>query len=61
MRLIDTLADALAGRRMLLVVDNCEHVIDTVTTTVAAILGRSGNVRILATSREALGLTASQS
>ena len=28
--MIDTLADALAGRRMLLVLDNCEHVIDAV-------------------------------
>ena len=55
-RLVDTLADALAGRRMLLVVDNCEHVIDAIASTVAAILGRSGNVRILATSREALGV-----
>jgi predicted ATPase/class 3 adenylate cyclase/DNA-binding CsgD family transcriptional regulator len=54
--MIDTLAGALAGRRMLLVLDNCEHVIAAVTRTVAAILGRSGNVRILATSREALGV-----
>ena len=55
-RLVDTLADALAGRRMLLVVDNCEHVIEAIASTVAAILGRAGNVRILATSREALGV-----
>ena len=26
-RLIDTVADALGGRRLLLVVDNCEHVV----------------------------------
>jgi adenylate/guanylate cyclase family protein/NB-ARC domain-containing protein len=54
--LVDTLADAVAGRRMLLVVDNCEHVIDAITSTVAAILARSGTVRILATSRESLGV-----
>ena len=40
--LVDTLAGALVGRRVLLVVDNCEHVIGAVTSTVAAILGRSG-------------------
>ncbi len=52
--LIDTVAEALAGRRSLLVVDNCEHVLAGAAATVAAILERSGSVQILATSREYL-------
>ena len=55
--LIDTIADALAGRRLLLVVDNCEHVLADAARAVDAILSRVGNVRILATSREVLGAT----
>ena len=54
--LIETIADALAGRRTLLVVDNCEHVLAPAARVIEAILGRVGNVRILATSREALGV-----
>ncbi|MEO8265390.1 MAG: LuxR C-terminal-related transcriptional regulator [Ilumatobacteraceae bacterium] len=56
--LIDTIADALAGRRMLLVVDNCEHVLGATAGAIETILGRAGNVRILTTSREPLGITA---
>ena len=55
--LIDTIADTLAGRRMLLVVDNCEHLRDATAATVEAILRRAGDTRVLATSREALGVT----
>ena len=54
--LIDTVADALAGRRMLLVVDNCEHVLERRAGTVGGDPRPAGNVRILATSREALGV-----
>lgn len=55
--LVHTLAETLAGRELLLVVDNCEHVIAAATSTITTILGRSGRVRIVATSREALGVT----
>src|SRR3954447_8187126 len=55
--LIDTVAEALAGRRLLLVVDNCEHVLAAALCAVGAILGRSGSVKVLATSRESLGVT----
>ena len=41
--LIDTVADALRGRRLLLVVDNCEHVLAATGSAVARILGRSGD------------------
>src|SRR5258706_14957857 len=43
---------------MLLVVDNCEHVLSAAAGAIGAILARAGNVRILATSREALAVTA---
>ena len=52
--LINTVAEALAGQRLLLVVDNCEHVLDAAASAVQTILGRSGNIKILATSRESL-------
>jgi len=52
--LIDTVAEALAGRRLLLVVDNCEHVVAGAASAIRAILDRSDSVRILATSRDYL-------
>jgi predicted ATPase/DNA-binding SARP family transcriptional activator/tetratricopeptide (TPR) repeat protein len=53
----DRLAAALAGRDLLLVVDNCEHVVDDVARLVARLLGACPSLRVLATSREALGIT----
>jgi predicted ATPase/class 3 adenylate cyclase len=52
--LLDTLLDYLQRRRLLLILDNCEHVIDEVRSVVAAILRGCPGVRILATSREPL-------
>ncbi len=54
--LIDTVADTLAGRQMLLVVDNCEHLRNSAAAAIAAILGRAGHTKVLATSREAVGV-----
>ena len=54
--LIDTVADTVAGQRMLLVVDNCEHLRDPVATAIEVILGRTGHTKVLATSREAVGI-----
>src|SRR5579871_984837 len=54
--LIDTVAEALAGRRLLLVVDNCEHVLAAARSAIETILERSTDVRIITTSREALGI-----
>ncbi|WP_345714234.1 ATP-binding protein, partial [Kineococcus glutinatus] len=51
-RLLDTLAD----RDVLLVVDNCEHVVDATAALVEELLARCPRVRVLATSREALGV-----
>lgn len=50
----DGLADHLAGRPVLLVLDNCEHVIEKSAELVARILARGSALRILATSREPL-------
>ena len=54
--LIDTVADALGGRRLLLVVDNCEHVLAAAGSAIETILARSEGVKIIATSREILAL-----
>jgi predicted ATPase len=53
----NSITNALAGRRLLLVVDNCEHVLDAIAELIAAILSAT-TVTVLATSREALGLEA---
>jgi predicted ATPase len=37
-----------------LVIDNCEHVLDAAGAAIANILGRDGNAKVLATSREYL-------
>jgi predicted ATPase/DNA-binding SARP family transcriptional activator len=52
----DRLVDALRARRMLLVVDNCEHVIDHAAELAGRLLRGCPGLRILATSREPLGL-----
>ena len=48
------LVAALRGRRMLLVLDNCMHLIDAVAELVSAIMRGAPDIRILATSREPL-------
>ena len=53
-------AAALEGRVRLLVFDNCEHVRDAAADLVEAILAHSATVRILATSREGLGVADEQ-
>ncbi len=50
----DGLARALADRDLLVVLDNCEHVLDGVAGLVAVLLERCRRVRVLATSRERL-------
>jgi diguanylate cyclase (GGDEF)-like protein len=52
-----SLVATLRERRVLLVVDNCEHVITPVAQTIAAILRGAPGVSVLATSRELLGIT----
>ncbi|HEV2216182.1 MAG TPA: adenylate/guanylate cyclase domain-containing protein [Candidatus Dormibacteraeota bacterium] len=51
---IDTLVEALAHRRLLLVMDNCEHLVDACAELADRLLRAAPKVRILTTSREAL-------
>ena len=53
-QLLDTLSEALQPRRLLLVLDNCEHVIEAAAQLAKALLRSCPGVKILATSREAL-------
>ncbi len=51
---IDTIASTIRDRRVLLVLDNCEHVIEASAELAGALLRRCSALRILATSRSAL-------
>ena len=53
---VDSVARFLAPKRLLLVLDNCEHVLDGVRPLVEAILRGCPRVVVLATSRERLGI-----
>ena len=54
--LVDSVVDALMEREALVVIDNCEHVLNAVRELVPSILARCSNVRVLATSRSSLGV-----
>jgi diguanylate cyclase (GGDEF)-like protein len=54
---LDSLVAALRERQLLLVVDNCEHLVANAARTIAAIVRDAPRVRVLATSREPLGVT----
>jgi predicted ATPase len=56
----ESVAAALEGRTRLLVLDNCEHVVEAAADLVDAILARSDTVTVLATSREGLGVADEQ-
>src|SRR5262249_15203030 len=48
------LAEYLAGRQLLLVLDNCEHLVDAVAKLADQLLRAAAGLRVLATSRESL-------
>ncbi|RZL84343.1 MAG: tetratricopeptide repeat protein [Rhodococcus sp. (in: high G+C Gram-positive bacteria)] len=54
--LIEVLVEFLVTRELLLVFDNCEHIVDGVAGLVETLLRTSPGLRILATSREPLGM-----
>lgn len=54
---VERLVEYLSPRALLLVLDNCEQVVDDVARTVGAIVSRCPSVTVLATSREPLGIT----
>src|SRR5262249_25753811 len=52
----DSISDTIDGQKMLLVLDNCEHVLDGVAALCAALLQRCESLAIVATSREPIGI-----
>lgn len=54
--LLDQLIEHLRTKRLLLVLDNCEHLMEASAHVVSRLLRECARVRTLATSREALGL-----
>ena len=54
--ILETLIDALRSRRLLIVLDNCEHLIDGCARLLDQLLRTCLAVRVLATSREVLGV-----
>src|SRR5215216_2637334 len=55
-QLTDTLVEFLRARHTLLVLDNCEHLVEAVAQLVDILLDASPRLRVLATSREGLGI-----
>ncbi|WP_305082761.1 LuxR C-terminal-related transcriptional regulator [Nocardia spumae] len=54
------LTEFLAGKRLLLILDNCEHLIGACADLVAHLVAATSEVRVLATSREVLGIPGEQ-
>ena len=55
--LSDTLAAALRDRRLLLILDNCEHLLNASAILASCLLASCPTLRLLTTSRQALGVT----
>ncbi len=54
--LVDTLAEVLRNRELLLILDNCEHLLEAIARLVDRLLDSCSHLRIMATSREAIGV-----
>ena len=54
--IIESLAAALARRQLLLVLDNCEHLLGAAAELCSALLPAADDLRILATGREPMGI-----
>ena len=57
---MDTLTRFIGDRRMLIVLDNCEHLLDATAAMAVEVLGACAIVRLLATSREPLAVDGEQ-
>jgi len=57
---METLKDYLRAKSLLLILDNCEHLVEDCARFAETILQAAPNVKILATSREALGIRGEQ-
>ncbi len=60
MSLFDSIVEVLRDRECIVVLDNCEHVLDPAADLAAAILHQCRGVRVVATSREGLGVDGEQ-
>ena len=60
MTLEASVVEFLRTKGLLLVLDNCEHVLDAASRLSQAVLSRAPNVRVLATSREGFGIGGEQ-
>jgi predicted ATPase/DNA-binding SARP family transcriptional activator len=56
----ERIVGALGNRPLLLVLDNCEHLVDAAAELTARLLADCPGLRVLATSREPLGITGEQ-
>ncbi len=59
--LLELLIHYFQNRQLLLVLDNCEHLVDPIARVVDRILHTAPQIKIIATSREALGVAGEQS
>jgi len=57
MTIADSIVDFLRPRQLLLLLDNCEHLLDAAAELVETVLAGAPGVRILATSQEGLGVS----
>ncbi|MFD2419635.1 LuxR C-terminal-related transcriptional regulator [Amycolatopsis pigmentata] len=57
---VETLAESLVDKEMLLILDNCEHLLESCAALAHGVLSTAPGVRILATSREPLGVAGEQ-
>jgi len=55
-RVIDVVVEGLAGRRILLVLDGCEHLVDACAASVSLLLRSCNQLTIIVTSREPIGV-----
>jgi predicted ATPase len=53
---LSTLTEYLGGKRLLLVLDNCEHLLDACAILASTLIAACPDLRVLATSRQALGV-----
>jgi predicted ATPase len=54
--MVESLAEALREKQLLLLLDNCEHLVDACARLTERLLAAAPELRVLATSREALGI-----
>ena len=60
MTMVESIVDFLGPRRLLMVLDNCEHLLEGAADLAEAVLAAAPGVRVLATSREGLGVHGEQ-